>query len=594
MDTDADVGHRGALQSLTPEPGFSTQPGVFPVPAQNIPVDEATQILREAGGRLPAQPIDMLYEGWRQQLELVRQQQALRAQRIAEYQAALARQRPDPAERWFRVAGAIGAPTRTGSFGEALARTADVYGQGLTEERRAREAREVLGAKLGAEEASAQVADQIGIAGTQAHIDSVEAGRQMLRLDPARRFRNVAGRGLVDLTRVDERGMPAVVVPTFEAERLRAKVYESVTQRFRAREAAGERFASPEALERAIQQETDTAMERILGLALTGQLDQAGQILRNLAPGQSPVPGTAPPVLPGTRPVTPAGSSVVPTSPDQGRVPGMAGAVPEQVSNTTRLTTGWWAGSLPAPKAQPERRIETAGSEAEARAEAEAGIKRYDDIRTQAEQARTTLATLPALDSRATGVQAPVVAAFGNFLASIGVPAEQSQAVRSATDVRRFAAIVNQLNLAARIPQKGAQTDSDNAIIEATLPRINNAPALNQAIVELMRALSQRMLDRHAFIDQARDAGLPIREAEIRWNRLIEQTPMVTRLDTPSGTSLVTIYQFLDRARNPGSPLRAQVLRRLDQNERRDEALVQRRVEEEALKIWRQQINQRR
>jgi hypothetical protein len=233
--------------------------------------------------------------------------------------------------------------------------------------------------------------------------------------------------------------------------------------------------------------------------------------------------------------------------------------------------------------------MSTPGGEAAAKAEGEAGVKRYDEIRAQADLGRTALASLPAVDSAATGVAAPVAAAFGNFLASIGVPADQSRLIQNAADVRRFGAAVNNLNLATRLPQKGTQTNSDNVIISATLPAITNAPALNAAIVGLMSATYQRAVDRQNFIDSLRASGTPMLEAENRWNKLIDETPMVARINTPTGPGLATFYDYMTRAKAPGSSVRAAVIPTLPLNERNNPAAVDAAVEAKALEVWRKQ-----
>ncbi|CAB4142686.1 hypothetical protein UFOVP435_12 [uncultured Caudovirales phage] len=585
---DLAVGGLEALGFPQPVAGSSRQAGQFPRPAdpdEPPPVNvndalfqEATRVLRDAGSRLSPSQVDPIYEGYRQQLARVRQAQEARARQIEQYRQTLAGQRPDPAEKWFRVAAAIGAPTRTGTFGEAFANAAGVYGQSRERERTERQTREAVAGKLAAEEASALVADETALTGLQGRIDQAEADRRAVSMDPSRRYRNVAGVGLVDLWQADGRGQPRVVVPTYDSEKLRAKIYESVTQRFRAREAAGERFASPQALEQAIQQETNTATERILGMAITGRVEEASQVLRDLQAGI--VPGS-----PRTQPAAPApAGSAVPTTPTTAQ-PTANPATPA----TIPPTAGWWNSALPPQIPIPSRTMSTPASEAASKAEGEAGIKRYDEIRAQADLGRTALASMPALDSKATGVAAPVAAAFGNFLASIGVPADQSRLIQSATDIRRFGAAVNNLNLATRLPQKGTQTNSDNVIISATLPAITNAPALNAAITGLMSATYQRAIDRQNFIDSLRNRGVSMMEAENRWNKLIDETPMVARINTPTGPGLATFYDYMTRARAPGSAVRSEVLRTLPANERNNPSVVDAAVEAKALEIWRKQ-----
>lgn len=78
-------------------------------------------------------------------------------------------------------------------------------------------------------------------------------------------------------------------------------------------------------------------------------------------------------------------------------------------------------------------------------------------------------------------------------------------------------------------------------------------------------------------------------EAENRWNKLIDETPMVARINTPTGPGLATFYDYMTRARAPGSAVRSEVLRTLPANERNNPSVVDAAVEAKALEIWRKQ-----
>lgn len=203
-----------------------------------------------------------------------------------------------------------------------------------------------------------------------------------------------------------------------------------------------------------------------------------------------------------------------------------------------------------------EVNVNAAGAEKEAEKLAETRVGRYDQYQQEAIAAldeNAQLGQLKDIDVE-TGFGEDFKAQTARIMDGIGISGADELLGANVTNVQSYNAVAGRLLASYLAKQKGPQTDQDARRIEKTLPNIGNDELANEFIIDSLRAVNKRKIERADFYREFLQSNRTLEGADQAWYEARKDVPMVSDTVKDPQTGLpMFFYDFQEKflERNP-------------------------------------------